>query len=196
MRHYVAHMKEAMKYAREHGVSCLTIEPMSCLAEPPTLPDEIRDLAEELLAYHRQHPDQTAMVGYCVDIAHGYADREGNVLCDNMELLEVTLPYLNHTHLKNTDRLFNATFGFSEAERKKGIVDLENVRDLLMAHAEIIPVETVVGYLELGGPKLGRDYSDYRLADMARQSLRYLKEVFRTDTVQRAHTPPGPEGEG
>ena len=29
-------------YAHEHGVPYLTIEPMSCTAEPPTLPEEIR----------------------------------------------------------------------------------------------------------------------------------------------------------
>ena len=36
---YVRHMKELMGYAAERGVKWLTIEPMSCLAEPPTRPD-------------------------------------------------------------------------------------------------------------------------------------------------------------
>ena len=33
------------------------------------------------------------------------------------------------------------------------------------------PVSEVVGYLEIGGPKLGRDYSDYRLEKQLGESL-------------------------
>ena len=180
-RRYLDHMQELMRFAARHGVSCLTIEPMSCLAEPPTLPNEIRAMAEELLAHHRQQPYQTATVGYCVDVAHGYADRDGSVQYDNLTLLKATLPYIDHLHLKNTDSLFNSTFGFSEAEREKGVVDITIVRDLLLTYADVIPVDTVVGYLEMGGPKTGRDYSDYKLEEMLRESLRYLKATFQTD---------------
>jgi ribulose-phosphate 3-epimerase len=186
-RRYVEHMKELMQYARQRGVSCLTIEPMSCLAEPPTLPDEIRDMAEELRNYHHQHPDQTATVGYCVDVAHGYADQESNIQCDNLELLKATLPYINHLHLKNTDSLFNSTFGFTEAEREKGILDIETIRELLLTHADIIPTNTLVGYLEIGGPKTGRDYSDYKLEDILRESLRYLQTTFPTNGARVAN---------
>ena len=48
-----------------------------------------------------------------------------------------------------------------------------------MAHAEVIPVREIVGYLEIGGPKTGRDYSDWKLEGALRESLRYLSEVFR-----------------
>ena len=181
LRRYLTHMKEMMHYAHARGVPKLTIEPMSCLAEPPTLPDEIRGMAEELLAYHREYPTETAAVGYCVDVAHGYADRGGNVQWDNMQLVAVTLPYLDHVHLKNTDHIFNATFGFSPEERERGIVQIEAVRALLLANADLIPVEEVVGYLEIGGPKTGRDYSDYKLEGMLRESLRYLRQTFRSD---------------
>ena len=37
---YLRHMKELMEFAHEKGLSWLGIEPMSCQAEPPTLPDE------------------------------------------------------------------------------------------------------------------------------------------------------------
>lgn len=178
IRRYLAHMKELMHYARERGLRALTIEPMSCLAEPPTLPDEIRSIAEELLAYHRQHPDSTVPVGYCVDVTHGYADRNGQVLWSNVELFRAALPYLNHVHLKNTDQLFNSTFGFSPAEREQGIIDVAFFRDLLLDHAEILPVDTVIGYLEIGGPKTGRDYSDWKLEEMLRVSLRHVRDVF------------------
>ena len=36
---------------------------MSCLAEPPTTPDEIREMGDVLGAHHRANPDGTARVG-------------------------------------------------------------------------------------------------------------------------------------
>ncbi len=179
-RRYVAAKKNWLAYAYERGVPCLVVEPMSCLAEPPTLPDEIRAMADELVEFHQSHP-QTAAIGYCVDVAHGYADAAGQVVWDNMQLFEAALPYARSIHLKNTDRLFDATFGFSEAERARGIVDIEAVRELLLARANSLPVRELVGYLEINGPKTGRDYSDGRLEEMLRQSLRYLRDTFRAD---------------
>jgi sugar phosphate isomerase/epimerase len=181
IQRYLRHMKELMRCAHRLGVPWLTIEPMSCLAEPPSLPDEIQSMAEELLAYHNQHPHQTAAVGYCVDVAHGYADRAYNVLWDNYQLLKAALPYLFEIHLKNTDQNFEATLGFSQVERENGIVDVEVIRDLLMAKADVIPVSQLIGYLEIGGPKRGRDYSDFKLETELRDSLRYLRETFRSD---------------
>jgi ribulose-phosphate 3-epimerase len=178
---YVRHMKELMTLAHERGVKWLTIEPMSCLAEPPTLPEEIREMADELVAHHRANSQTTANVGYCVDIAHGYVDAANNVVWDNIQLLEATLPYLYELHLKNTDAMFNSTFGFTAAERERGIVDVAHVRDLLLANAEKLPVRELVSYLEIGGPKLGRDYSDHKLEGSLRESLRYLRETFIGD---------------
>jgi sugar phosphate isomerase/epimerase len=189
---FLYHMKELMHIARAAGLSYLVVEPMSCLAEPPTLPDEIVGMAEELQAYHRRHPESTAAVGYCVDIAHGYADRDGRVVWDNMQLLEVALPYLHHLHLKNTDSRFQATWGFGAAERAMGIVDVEVVRDRLLAAADRVPVREVVGYLEIGGPKLGRDYTDYHLEGMLRESLRYLKASFERTTAPTSEPVPIP----
>ena len=40
------------------------------------------------------------------------------------------------------------------------------------------PLTEVVGYLKIGGPKLGRDYSDPRLEASLRASLRYLRETW------------------
>lgn len=174
---YMVHMKELMHFAADLGVPCLTIEPMSCLAEPPTLPGEIRAMAEELLAYHRQHPG-TATVGYCADVSHGYADEDGVVRHGHMELLDAALPYLAELHLKNTDEIFNSTFGFGETERTRGIVDLPAVRDYLCANASRVPLCEVVAYLEIGGPKTGRDYTDRHLEERLRGSLRYIKHVF------------------
>jgi sugar phosphate isomerase/epimerase len=179
IRRYLAHMKEMMEYAHARGMPTLTIEPMSCLAEPPTLPEEISTIAEELLAFHRAQPDRTASVGYCVDVSHGYADQEGNVQWGNMQLVEAALPYLDHVHLKNTDQIFNATFGFRAEERARGIVQIEAVRELLLARAADIPVKEIIGYFEINGPKTGRDYSDYQLEEMLRESLSYLRQTFR-----------------
>lgn len=183
MQRHLRHMVELLGYAHQQGVPCLTHEPMSCLAEPPTLPDEIREMAEELVAHHNAHPDQTASFGYCVDVAHGYADQERRVQWDNYQLLEATLPYLREIHLKNTDRHFEAVFGFSPAEREKGIIQVEAVRDYLLCNAGMIPAKELIGYLELGGPKLGRDYSDSKLETELRVSLRYLRETFQNGSL-------------
>jgi len=175
---YLKHFKDLMHFAYEQGVAWLTIEPMSCLAEPPTLPEEIRQMGEELTAYHRQHPDSTARMGFCADVSHGYADAQGHVVWDNLQTFEATLPYLYEVHLKNTDALFHSTFGFGEEERAKGVVQVERFRDLLHANAHRLPARQVVGYLEISGPKLGRDYSDIHLEKSLRESLRYLREAW------------------
>lgn len=185
IQRFLAYMKAQMHYAHDCGLPYLTLEPMSCLAEPPTLPTEIRAMADELVAYRRNHPDSTAGFGYCVDIAHGYADRDGRIIWNNVQLFEAALPYLNHIHLKNTDALFNSTFGFDATERERGIVQVDRFRDLLLERAGSLPVDEVVGYLEISGPKTGRDYSDWKLEGMLRESLRYLKTVF-CDPAQNA----------
>ena len=173
-------MKQLMGYAHTLGLPYLAIEPMSCLAEPPTTPDEIVSLGEELARYHAENPDTTARAGYCVDIAHGHIDEAGALRFDNVALFRATLPYLHHVHLKNTDARFDATFGFTAAERQRGIIQVETFRDLLLANADRLPVKEVVGYLEVAGPKLGRDYSDCKLEGMLRESLRHLRETFRS----------------
>ena len=175
---YLGQMKQLMEFAHEKGVQWLGIEPMSCLGEPPTVPEEIRLFGHELAAWHDQHPHSTAAAGYCTDIAHGYADANLAIRFDHLELLEATLPHLFELHLKNTDADYSSTFGFSAADRRKGIIEIEPVREMLLAKADVLPVDELVGYLEIGGPKLGRDYSDQELADQIRESLAHLKQVW------------------
>lgn len=190
---YLRHMKELMGYAHQHGVAWLAIEPMSCLAEPPTLPDEIRQMAEELSDHHDRHPESTARIGFCTDIAHAYADRDLAVDYDHLELLEATLPHLYEIHLKNTDSQYSSTFGFSPEEREMGIIEIEPVREIVLSQADLLPVDQLVGYLEIGGPKLGRDYSDKDLADQLRASLNYLKSVWTSgDAPAQPATQPKP----
>jgi ribulose-phosphate 3-epimerase len=175
---YIRHMKELMHFAREQGVQWLTIEPMSCLAEPPTLPDEIIAMGQQLQAYHLANPQTTAPVGYCADVAHGYADHDRQVRHDNIGLLEPCFPWLYELHLKNTDAFFDSTFGFTPADIKRGVVDIPAIRQLLLKRHAELPVKKMVGYLEMGGPKLGRDYTDFKLEDQLRSSLQYLKQAF------------------
>jgi sugar phosphate isomerase/epimerase len=177
-RRFIAAMKQLMGYAYERGVSALLIEPMSCLAEPPTLPDEIAAMGAELADHHAAHPGSTSPAGYCVDIAHGYLDEAGALGYDNITLFRATLPYLRVVHLKNTDARFDSTFGFTVAERQRGIIEAETFRDLLLANAGLLPVKEVVGHLEISGPKLGRDYSDNKLEALVRESLRFLRATF------------------
>jgi len=180
MQRYLRFIKEMLAYAHRCGVPCVTIEPMSCLAEPPTLPEEIRAWGEELTAHQTSHAAHTATFGYCVDVAHGYVNQEGHLVWDHMQLLYAALPYTRALHLKNTDQRYEATFGFTEEERARGIIQIPAVRELVLTHADQLPVDTLVGYLEISGPKLGRDYSDYQLERQLRGSFRYLKEVWNT----------------
>lgn len=189
-RCYIEHMKELMVCAHKKGVPVLGIEPMSCLAEPPTTPDEIRGMAEELLEYHAANPETTSRIGYCLDVSHGYANRDKQVVWDNMQLLDAALPYTTELHLKNTDALYNSTFGFSVEQRKKGIVDIPAIRDYLYAHSDRLPVRDLIGYLEIGGPKTGRDYSDCHLEHDLRTSLRYLKEAFLAEQPHKSESHP------
>ena len=184
---YVANMKELMAHAGKFGVEMLTIEPMSCLAEPPTLTSEIQAMATELEAHHKATPG-TSGIGFCIDTSHGWADHDGMVRETPEQLITSSLPWLAELHLKNTDSLFNSTFGFSDAERAKGIVNLALVRDMLHAHAAVIPVKHQIAYLEMGGPKLGRDYSDCKLEAMLRASIGHIREVF-TETPKPETVP-------
>ncbi len=174
---YITHMRELMQYAKDKGLKGLTIEPMSCLAEPPTSPEEIKDMLTALDEHHRREPS-TVPVYLCGDISHGYADKDGQVQYENYLLFEHQIPYMVEFHLKNTDAIFNATFGFTPEERENGIVDLHRVKAITDAHADEWPVDEVVGYLEIGGPKLGRDYSDYRLESLLVGSFEALTDVF------------------
>lgn len=175
---YIGHMKELMHFAHAKGVLWLTVEPMSCLAEPPTLPEEIVTMAEELSAYHQANPDITARVGYCTDIAHGYLNVDESVCVSPEDLFKATLPWLYEIHLKNTDSRFNSTFGFQPANVQAGIIDVARFRDIILENAAVLPVETLGCYLEIGGPKTGRDYSDGQLEEQLRESLQYLNQHF------------------
>lgn len=192
---YLRHLQELMHVAHRLGVPELTIEPMSCEAEPPTSPAEQRALMEALTAYHAAHPD-TAAPGYCIDLAHGWAGGDRRIKVDHWGLLEAGLPWCRELHLKNTDALYDRTFGFRADERAKGVIDVAACRAWLEQRAGTLPVDEVVGYLEIGGPKLGRDYSDHELEPMLRESLRHLAQAWlaapQVQDAAPARRPPAP----
>jgi len=175
---YLAHMKELMHLAFEKGLKGLTIEPMSSLSEPPTTPEEIDLMISELNYYHEKFPHKTVAVYLCGDISHGLADQNYRIVHSNIELFRYGIPHMAELHFKNTDSIFHNTFGFSEEEMKKGVVNLEEIHEMLLKNREKIPVDELVGYLEINGPKVGRDYSDPLLEKAIRESLRTLKRVF------------------
>lgn len=178
IRCYLNHMKELMCLAKEKGLKGLTMEVMSSLAEPPTLPQEIDRMVEELNAYYYLNKDACVPVYLCGDISHGLADRDRQIIYSNTQLFEYGIPYMAEFHFKNTDTIFNSTFGFSLREKSNGIVDLDEIKILLKKNRQKIPVKDLVGYLEIGGPKTGRDYSDQLLENALRESLRELKHIF------------------
>ncbi len=178
---YLEHMQEVMHKAHALGLKALTVEPMSSLAEPPTTPDEIQILMEDLAAYHGKHADTTVPVYLCGDVSHGLADADKKVQFSNLELFAFSIPWMCEFHFKNTDEIFNSTFGFSAEDRKRGIVNILEIMNIASSRKADWPVKEVVGYLEIGGPKLGRDYSDYLLKDQLEHSLLHIKSVLQTD---------------
>jgi sugar phosphate isomerase/epimerase len=172
------HMKELTRTAKAAGLSALCIEPMSSLSEPPSTPEEMDRLTREMDAFHAADPAGTVPVQFCADISHGLADRDRRVVVDNWTLFEAGIPHTREFHFKNTDDRFDRTFGFSAEERARGIVDLERFRALIDANAGRFPVRELVGYLELPGPKIGRDYSDPLLGPALSESLAARKAVF------------------
>ena len=68
--------------------------------------------------------------------------------------------------------------GSPRRSARRGIVDLERFRALIDANADRFPVQELVGYLELPGPKTGRDYTDNLLGSALGESLAALKAVF------------------
>jgi sugar phosphate isomerase/epimerase len=173
---YLKYMKEYQHLAKEKGLKALTIEPMSCMAEPPTTPDEMEYYISTLNNYHKQNPGSTVPVWLCGDISHGLCDINKKEIYSNIDLLKAGIPMMSEFHFKNTDSLYNSTFGFSDDELKKGIINLEEIKNI--CEAGKWPVDEVVGYLEIMGPKIGRDYTDPFLGEALRTSLRAIKKVF------------------
>lgn len=178
VENYLRRAKELMHWAHDLGIECLTLEPMSCYAEPPCSGEEVRHIGSVLDTYHRENPTSTSAFGFCADVSHGWANEKEEVLVDNLTYFTASFPYLWEFHFKNTDRIFHETFGFEPENLSRGIVDARRIRSLILANQTLIPRKHLVGYLELPGPKLGRDYSDIRLERMLRESLRYLKRAF------------------
>jgi sugar phosphate isomerase/epimerase len=175
---YLNHMKELSFLAKSSGLKALTIEPMSSLYEPPSTPQEIDFYMRTLMDHHQANADRTVPTYLCGDMTHGVADADKKVLFSNMELFEHGLPYSVEFHFKNTDAIYNSTFGFGESEMAKGIIKLDDIRDLLDEKEASFPMGEMTGYLEIGGPKLGRDYSDLHLSEALRESLRAMKNTF------------------
>jgi ribulose-phosphate 3-epimerase len=179
IRRFHLEIRDLMALAKREGLEALTTEPMSSVWEYPSTPDEIRGLAEELAGFHAEHAETTVPFLYCGDISHGVADREKRVVHDNWELFALEIPWMGEFHFKNTDAIFNSTFGFGPGERTRGSVDLARLAALIEANSDRFPLPEVTGYLEIGGPKLGRDYTDCHVGDALAQSISALKEHFR-----------------
>jgi len=180
---YLNHMKELQHHAFESGLKGLTMEPMSCMAEPPTTPEEMDYMIGELNDYHQNNKLNTVPVFICGDISHGLANESQQVIHTNMELFMHAIPMMAEFHFKNTDAIFYNTFGFSDEEQKKGIVDLLELKECIESNLDLFPVPNPIGYLELSGPKRGRDYSDILLRKTLSESLVALKNVFNKNIV-------------
>ena len=181
---FLGNMKQLMAFAADKGLKGLTIEPMSCEAEPPSSSAEIAAMMRELQTYHEREPS-TVPAFLCGDISHGLADSERQVVEDNVSLFAAGIPWMAEFHFKNTDQTFESTFGFDAHEREAGIVDLEETIRLIYANENLWPVPAVVGYLELPGPKLGRDYSDHRLGEMIESALATIQDALRRVNTER-----------
>lgn len=171
LRRYFDHMKSMSVYAKGKGLKGLTIEPMSCLSEPPSVPGEITTMMDELAQWQQDHQENAVPFYLCGDVSHGVADVNRRVVHGNMDLFRMEIPYMTEFHIKNTDPIFSSTFGFSREEKDRGIVDLDQIMGMVTDNRNRFPVDRLVGHLELSGPKLGRDYSDHLLEQIVRTSL-------------------------
>lgn len=192
---YLASMNELREFAGRHRLEALTIEPMSCLAEPPTTSAEILAFMRYFQEKDGEQRLSAIPVLLCGDISHGYADEDGVVVESNVDLLEISLPYMGEFHFKNTDHQFSATFGFGSAERSRGIVDLDETINLILTRRDTWPVSQLIGYLELPGPKLGRDYSDKRLSAQLSESVSAIQKAIKRQyayTTYRQNPAHGP----
>lgn len=175
---FLEHLTELMHHAHDVGLYGVTMEPMSSEAEPPSLPEEIEHYAGVTDNYHREHPDDTTPAYFCGDISHGVMDKSGRLRHGHWELFELELPRMAEFHFKNTDARYHSTFGFGPGSEEHGIIRLEELREILERRAADIPVDPFVGYLEIGGPKLGRDYSDPLLRDELITSIETIRRAF------------------
>jgi hypothetical protein len=178
IRRFSEQGRSLLGIARRAGLSALAIEPMSSVWEYPSTPDEVAALMADFAPYHAANPESTVPLLLCADISHGVADAEGRVVHDNWSLFEREIPWMWEFHFKNTDAIFDSTFGFSPKERERGIVDLHRLKGLIDANTDRFPAPDVIGYLEIGGPKLGREYADRHLERMLVDSIQALKAVF------------------
>ena len=169
---YLEHLKELSHYAHEKGLKALTVEPMSCRAEPPTTEEEIRYMMQEMQQHHAR-TSGTVPTYLCGDISHGYINARRERVHTNIELFRYGIPYMAEFHFKNTDEHYLKTFGFSEAEQDVGIVDLAEIKAI--TDAGQWPVPEVVGYLEIPGPKLGRDHTDRLLPEQLTDSVKTIQ---------------------
>ena len=175
---FLKNMKLLMPIARAAGLKALTVEPMSSIYEYPSTPEDMGTLFAALASFLAENPATTVPLLLCSDISHGIADADRKVVHDNWSLFEQEIPWMWEFHFKNTDAIFDATFGFGPEERARGIVDLPRLKALIRGNADRFPVKEITGYLELNGPKTGRDYTDAHLERMLVQSLEAIKAVF------------------
>jgi len=175
---FFSHMRDLMRFARREGLRTLAIEPMSSIWEYPSTPEQLSSMTSTFDPVHTADPDATVPVSLCADISHGVADADGRVLHDNWKMFELEIPWMWEFHFKNTDSIFNSTFGFSPEEKARGIVDITRLKGILARNAERFPTRDLTGYLELPGPKLGREYTDRLLRGQLEESLSALREEF------------------
>ncbi len=185
VQRYLTGMKRLLHHAWVHGVDTVTIAPMACMAEPPTMPEEIRHFADTLSEYHQNTPE-TAAIGICLNTAHGYADAEGISRVKPVQMIEAAAPWLAELHLQNTDDMYCSTFGFSDVDRVRGIIDLAAVRESLRRFEHKAPREHLMAYLAIDGPTLGRDYSDKLVEQELDASIEYALSVFGTESAAPA----------
>jgi sugar phosphate isomerase/epimerase len=175
---FTKNMKELLPLAGKAGLKAITVEPMSSVYEWPATPEELTDMIGDLAPFLAEHRSTAAPLLLCGDISHGIADAERRVLHDNWSLFEMEIPWMWEFHFKNTDAVFDNTFGFSPEERARGIVDLARLKKLIAENATRFPAKEITGYFETSGPKTGREYSDPHLAAQLEKSLAALTAVF------------------
>ena len=68
----------------------------------------------------------------------------------------------------------------NQVEQKLSM-QITDLKKQILSNSKLWPVSNPIGYLEISGPKKGRDYSDKKLSNNLSRSLEAITEVFASD---------------
>ncbi|MDQ2730524.1 MAG: sugar phosphate isomerase/epimerase [Armatimonadota bacterium] len=169
---------EWMTYARIAGLQGLLVEMSAQAREDFATIEQTRSTLKRLQDYHQAHPDTTAPVELCYDVGHGMALEESPDKSDrDFRAWFRAFPMsIREVHLKNTDIDFLATWPFTPAYEKTGIVQPQ---EIIAAVRDILEGEVYL-MLEIAG-KRGREAGERQILEDLTISVDVWKRALQAE---------------